>query len=76
MTPWTDDVQAIVDGLPDEFTTKDVVDLGTPALELQHPENTHISAKIRQQLQVLRDKRKTIVAGKQRGTWMKVKVAQ
>ena len=44
----------VVQMLPSDFTLKDVY-AHADALAALHPENLHVNAKIRQQLQVLRD---------------------
>ena len=54
---WTDDVWAIVQSLPRLFRLEDVY-RHKRQLEAKHPDNRHIEAKIRQQLQLLRDERK------------------
>ena len=52
---WTLDVWQCIDRLEDNFSLKQVYAF-TEELQLKHPENNHIPDKIRQQLQVLRDK--------------------
>ncbi len=53
---WTSDVLAIVRSLNKaEFFLSDVYD-GEDKLAKLHPNNHHVRAKIRQQLQVLRDR--------------------
>lgn len=66
---WTDSVHAIVRGLPEEFTTQDVYAKEKP-LQRAHPENRNVRAKIRQQLQVLRDR--NVLAQSERGKWKKL----
>lgn len=52
---WTLDVWQCIDKLDSKFTLNQVYSFADE-LQLKHPENQHIHAKIRQQLQVLRDK--------------------
>lgn len=52
---WLLDVLKCVDELPDKFTLKEVYHFTEPLAEL-HPNNHNVHAKIRQQLQLLRDK--------------------
>lgn len=51
---WVADVLRIVEELPAEFSLDDVY-RSIPYLAKLHPENNNIAAKIRQQLQILRD---------------------
>lgn len=57
-TEWTDDIQSILTLMKlssgDEFTLESVY-RSENILEFLHPDNNHIRAKIRQQLQILRD---------------------
>ena len=69
LTGWAAQVYGIVMNLPQEFTTQDVY--GKEAkLAKKFPENNNVRAKIRQQLQVLRDKG-FIAQGEKKGTWHK-----
>ncbi len=52
---WTLDVWQCIDRLDDKFSLKQVYAF-SDELQLKHPDNNHIPDKIRQQLQVLRDK--------------------
>lgn len=52
---WLMDVLQCVDNLGDEFDLADMYAY-THLLEVKHPENHNVQAKIRQQLQILRDK--------------------
>lgn len=52
---WLSDVLCIVEKMPSTFTLADLYE-HTDALQRAHPSNNHIEAKIRQQLQVLRDR--------------------
>lgn len=52
---WTLDLWQCIDRLDDKFSLQQVY-LFTDELQLKHPDNNHIKDKIRQQLQVLRDK--------------------
>ncbi len=52
---WLLDILKCVDKLPDNFTLKDVY-LFSDTLAQLHPNNNNVHAKIRQQLQILRDK--------------------
>ena len=51
---WVLDVMSCVNRLPCEFTLRDVYRFAD-LLKSKHPANHNINAKIRQQLQVLRD---------------------
>ncbi|WP_413771735.1 hypothetical protein [Psychrobacter sp. ENNN9_III] len=52
---WTLDVWQCIDRLDDKFSLQQVYSF-TNELQLKHPDNNHVDDKIRQQLQVLRDK--------------------
>ncbi|WP_298734977.1 DpnI domain-containing protein [uncultured Psychrobacter sp.] len=52
---WTLDVWQCIDRLDDKFTLKQVYAFADE-LQAKHPDNNHVKDKIRQQLQVLRDK--------------------
>jgi type II restriction enzyme len=52
---WTLDVWQCIDRLDDSFSLNQVYAFADE-LQLKHPENKHVKDKIRQQLQVLRDK--------------------
>ncbi|MBA6244875.1 MULTISPECIES: DpnI domain-containing protein [Psychrobacter] len=52
---WTLDVWQCIDRLDTHFSLKQVYGFADE-LQLKHPENNHVKDKIRQQLQVLRDK--------------------
>ena len=52
---WILDVLACIDRIPDAAFTLEQVYAFTKELERKHPENKHVQAKIRQQLQFLRD---------------------
>ena len=52
---WTLDIWQCIDRLDDKFSLKQVYAF-SDELQLKHPDNNHIPDKIRQQLQVLRDK--------------------
>lgn len=67
MSKWTDEVRQIVLTLPEKFTTQDVY-LHESKLAAAHPENQNVRAKIRQQLQVMRDKN-LIKHGDKPGQW-------
>jgi hypothetical protein len=71
---WTDSIRAIVKHLPRKFTTKDVY-AWEESLSINYSENNNIRAKIRQQLQVLRDCGE-LKQGRQRGQWMKLRKAK
>lgn len=66
---WTESVRAIVAQLPSTFTTQDAY-AQEKKLQRAHPENHNVRAKIRQQLQVLRDQHELI--NPKPGTWKKV----
>ena len=53
---WLLDVLSCVNATPETDFSLDEIYRFEEALKLKHPENHHIRAKIRQQLQVLRDK--------------------
>ena len=63
---WTSDVLKIVQDIGDEFTLNDIYKYENYFKEL-HPLNNNIQAKIRQQLQILRDNK--ILEFKERGTY-------
>lgn len=69
MKGWTESVHNVVRRLPREFTTRDVYAFERQ-LQQAHPENRNIRAKIRQQLQVLRDR--GFLKQGERGRWSKV----
>lgn len=52
---WTSDIIAIVEGFQRTFTLEDLYSF-SPSLAEKHPNNKHIKDKIRQQLQILRDR--------------------
>lgn len=52
---WTLDVWQCIDRLDEKFNLKQVYAFAEE-LKLKHPDNNHIQDKIRQQLQILRDK--------------------
>lgn len=52
---WTLDIWQCIDRLDSKFTLQQVYAFADE-LQLKHPENNHVKDKIRQQLQVLRDK--------------------
>ncbi len=52
---WTLDVWQCIDKLEDSFSLNQVY-ASADLLKLKHPENNHVNDKIRQQLQVLRDR--------------------
>ncbi|MGO3322613.1 MAG: hypothetical protein ACTILX_06585 [Psychrobacter faecalis] len=52
---WTLDVWQCIDRLEDSFSLNQVYAFAD-LLKLKHPENNHVKDKIRQQLQVLRDR--------------------
>lgn len=52
---WTLDIWQCIDRLYDKFSLKQVYAFADE-LQLKHPDNNHVKDKIRQQLQVLRDK--------------------
>lgn len=67
---WTLSVLNIVKQLPRDFNTGDVY-RHEKRLQKAHPQNHNVRAKIRQQLQVLRDKG-FLRQGKVRGTWSRI----
>lgn len=69
MKSWTDSIHNIVRHLPHEFSTTDVYAFERQ-LQKAHPDNQNVRAKIRQQLQVLRDR--GFLKQSQRGRWTKV----
>lgn len=66
---WTSDILKIVEELPSEFSLKDIYDY-EEYLKNIHPSNQHIKAKIRQQLQVLRDNK--IIQFTSQGNYKKI----
>ena len=67
---WTLDVWQCIDKLDEQFTLQQVYHF-VDELQFKHPENHHIQDKIRQQLQVLRDK--GIIAFLGRGNYRKTR---
>lgn len=67
---WTLDVLRCVESLPDAAFTNDEVYAFEPELAKLYPGNRHIRDKIRQQLQVLRDR--GLLKQVQRGLWQRV----
>ncbi|HEV2327625.1 MAG TPA: hypothetical protein VGY56_02425 [Verrucomicrobiae bacterium] len=55
MKAWTDSILTLVRQLPHEFSTTDVYAYERQ-LQHAHPQNRNVRAKIRQQLQILRDR--------------------
>jgi type II restriction enzyme len=55
LSGWTADVWEVVCGLSRTFELDEVYEQGEPQLKKLHRNNKHIKAKIRQQLQKLRD---------------------
>ncbi len=53
--PWPVAVSALIRPLPDDFTLPEVYAIADP-LRLAFPNNKHVEAKIRQSLQILRDR--------------------
>jgi type II restriction enzyme len=66
---WLVDVLRVVESLPAEFTLDEVYAAGSELAAL-HPGNNNVSAKIRQQLQLLRDAGR--IAFEERGRYRKV----
>lgn len=67
---WILDILNCVNKIPtEEFTLEQMYQFG-PMLQLKHPDNHHVRDKIRQQLQVLRDK--GIIEFKERGRYRKI----
>ncbi|TAL27643.1 MAG: Dam-replacing domain protein [Alphaproteobacteria bacterium] len=63
-TEWLSDVARCIERLEkDIFTLKDVYSF-TDELASKHPENNHVKDKIRQQLQILRDRGKLEFLGR------------
>ncbi len=52
---WITDIMSIIDGFDSEFTLEDMYYFSN-SLSEKHPNNKHIKDKIRQQLQILRDR--------------------
>ena len=67
---WTLDVWQCIDRLDEQFTLKQVYHF-VDELQGKYPDNHHIQDKIRQQLQVLRDK--GIIEFLARGHYRKIK---
>ncbi len=70
---WKDLVAEIVSRLPSHFELRDVLKYERE-LGLYYPNNSHIDAKIRQTLQVLRDQR--VIAFEGRGRYSKINAAK
>lgn len=66
---WLLDVLRCIDNLPQKFTLKEVYQF-TDSLAQLHPKNNNVQAKIRQQLQLLRDKR--LIDFVSRGVYKKI----
>lgn len=66
---WTQSVRELVATLPASFTLADIY-AKEAVLQAAHPENQNVRPKIRQQLQVLRDKSE--LTNPKPGTWQKV----
>lgn len=62
---WLVDIIRVVQGLPTDFSLADIY-AHSPELAALHPENRHVKAKIRQQLQVLRNNEKLVFLGRGR----------
>lgn len=67
---WTLDVLRCVESLPNPVFTNDDVYSFEPDLAKLYPGNRHIKDKIRQQLQVLRDR--GLLKQPQRGQWQRL----
>ncbi|MEN6314190.1 MAG: DpnI domain-containing protein [Clostridiaceae bacterium] len=67
---WLNDILFIVSEIKPEFFTLDDVYKFVPILKKLHPTNNNIEAKIRQQLQVLRDN--TVIEFIERGLYKKI----
>lgn len=67
---WTLDVLRCVESLPNQAFTNDDVYAFEPELAHLYPDNRHIQPKIRQQLQVLRDR--GLLKQTQRGAWQRL----
>jgi len=52
---WINDIEQVIKTLPKQFSLSDVYK-HTSTLQKKHPENKNIHAKIRQSLQILRDR--------------------
>ncbi|QYM79660.1 hypothetical protein K0B96_03305 [Horticoccus luteus] len=68
---WTLDVLRFVEQLPAIFRNDDVYGF-EPELSALHPENRHVRDKLRQQLQVLRDRGLLAQKAGERGIWHKI----
>lgn len=68
---WTNDVRAMLPRVGRKFTVKEFCAAVESDLQRKHPENNNVRAKIRQQLQVLRDNGE-LRQGKTPGTWHKL----
>ncbi len=67
---WTLDVLRCVESLPNPIFTNDDIYVFEPELARLYPGNRHIQPKIRQQLQVLRDR--GLLKQQQRGVWQRL----
>jgi len=70
MSTWTKDVWKIILICPPPFSAAAIYE-SEGWLKRRHPNNNNIKAKIRQQLQILRDKG-LIVHGKHPGDWFRI----
>jgi len=70
--PWPVAVSALIRPLPDDFTLPEVYAIADP-LRLAFPNNKHVEAKIRQSLQILRDRGDVAFEGG--GRYRKLRVA-
>lgn len=66
---WTLDVLRCVESLPEKVFTNDDIYAFASDLATLYPDNRHIQPKIRQQLQVLRDR--GLLKSVKRGTWLR-----
>ncbi len=67
---WTLDVLRCVESLPNEVFTNEEIYASEPDLARLYPDNHHIQPKIRQQLQVLRDR--GLLKSVKPGTWQRL----
>ena len=72
MSKWTEDVRSMLSRVGPTFTVKELCEKAEKTLQRKHPDNKNVRAKIRQQLQILRDNGQ-LRQGKTPGQWHKLK---
>lgn len=72
MSAWINDIRAAIVNLPEQFKTCELYQFEVE-LAAKHPENHNVRAKIRQQVQKLRDAGELVQT---KTGWQKVKVTK